>query len=183
MFVRQTIPDVILVALKRFEDARGYFNETYSADRYRAGGVDATFVQDNLSLSGPVGTLRGLHFQAPPMEQAKLVTCVAGAIFDVAVDLRAGSPTFGQHIATELSEKNGQQLYVPAGFAHGFCTLLPDTLVAYKTSNVYDMPSDRGLAWNDPALGIEWPLPSSGPVLSDRDGRHPKLADLPKFFS
>jgi dTDP-4-dehydrorhamnose 3,5-epimerase len=182
MFVRQTIPDVILIELNRFEDARGYFNETYSHERYRAGGVAATFVQDNLSLSRRVGTLRGLHFQASPMEQAKLVTCVAGAIFDVAVDIRASSPTFGEHVAAELSAANKRQLYVPVGFAHGFCTLQPDTLVTYKTSSVYDAASDRGLAWNDPALGIEWPLPPSGPVLSDRDGRHPKLADLPKSF-
>jgi dTDP-4-dehydrorhamnose 3,5-epimerase len=182
MFTPQAIPDVILIELRRFEDARGYFNETYSAERYRAGGVAATFVQDNLSLSGPAGALRGLHFQAPPMEQAKLVTCVAGAIFDVAVDIRAGSPTFGRHVAVELSAANCRQLYVPAGFAHGFCTLLPDTLVTYKASNLYAAASDRGLAWNDPALGIKWPLPPSGPVLSDRDQQHPKLADLPKHF-
>ncbi|MCK8787204.1 dTDP-4-dehydrorhamnose 3,5-epimerase [Roseomonas sp. NAR14] len=172
----------LLIGVRRFGDARGFFSETYSRRDFAAIGVEAEFVQDNHSLSAPVGTVRGLHFQVPPYAQAKLVRVLRGAVLDVAVDLRHGSPTFGHHITAELSAANGLQLYVPVGFAHGFCTLLPDTEVAYKVSEVYAPDCDRGLAWDDPALGIEWPVAREAAVLSDKDRRQPRLADLPPLF-
>src|SRR5690606_35750831 len=149
--------------------------ETFREDLFqeRAGAV--RFVQDNQSFSAEAGTVRGLHFQLPPTAQGKLVSCAAGALFDVAVDIRRGSPTYGQHVVAELTAENGKQLWVPAGFAHGFCTLVPDTIISYKVTDYYSREHDRGLLWNDPAIGIDWPVTAAGAVLSDKDGRQPPL--------
>jgi dTDP-4-dehydrorhamnose 3,5-epimerase len=173
---------VVRIVPKRFEDARGWFSETYRQDRFGAAGVDATFVQDNQSFSRAAGTLRGIHFQRPPQAQAKLVRCLRGRIWDVAVDLRAGSPTFGQWVAAELTAAGGEQLYVPAGFGHGFLTLEEDCEVAYKTSAYYAPDCDAGLAWNDPALAIDWPLEAGWPHLSDKDRQLPGLDSFTSPF-
>jgi dTDP-4-dehydrorhamnose 3,5-epimerase len=167
----------------RFGDDRGWFSETYNHRRMVEQGSGVVFVQDNHSLSRSVGTIRGLHFQAPPYGQVKLVRCIRGAIWDVAVDVRAGSPSYGKWVSAELSADNGHQLYIPVGFAHGFVTLTPDAEVIYKVSAYYDRDSEGGVAWNDPTLSLPWPLPSSGPVLSDKDLVLPKLADLESPFS
>ena len=135
-----------------------------------------SFVQDNMSLSGPRYTMRGLHFQAPPKTQAKLVSVLQGAVLDVAVDIRRGSPTFGRHVAVTLSAAGGEQVFIPPGFAHGFCTLEPDTMVAYKVSEFYAPEAERGLSWGDPALAIGWPMPHAEAELSERDRHHPPLA-------
>ena len=165
---------VVRIVPKRHGDARGWFSETYQRDRFRAAGVDAEFVQDNQSYSAVAGTLRGIHFQTPPHAQAKLVRCVRGRIWDVAVDLRAGSPTFAKWVAAELTAERGEQLYIPVGFGHGFVTLEPDTEVAYKTSDFYAPECDEGLAWDDPEIAIQWP--NSDPLLSDKDCALPSLA-------
>lgn len=149
--------------------------ETHSAKLMAAAGIDVAFVQDNHSLSRDIGTIRGIHFQRPPHAQAKLVRCVRGRIMDYAVDLRAGSPTYGSHVALELSADNGAQLFVPVGFGHAFVTLEPDTEVVYKVSDVYAPECDGGIAWNDPRLAIDWPLPASGPILSNKDIALPTL--------
>ncbi|HYC02748.1 MAG TPA: dTDP-4-dehydrorhamnose 3,5-epimerase [Azospirillaceae bacterium] len=172
------IPEVILVVPKRFGDARGWFMETYARERYRDAGIAADFVQDNHSLSGPVGTVRGLHFQKPPHAQAKLIRVLRGRILDVAVDVREGSPTYGRHVTAWLSAEGGEQLYVPAGFAHGFCTVEPDTEVAYKVDALYAPSHDAGLLWNDPALGIDWPVAPHAATVSDKDMKLPRLADI-----
>jgi dTDP-4-dehydrorhamnose 3,5-epimerase len=182
MFQRLAIPDVILIETRKHADERGYFIETYKASTWREGGVLETFVQDNESLSNAAGTIRGLHFQVAPNAQAKLVRCTAGAVFDVAVDIRARSPSFGRHVTCELSAANGRQVYVPAGFAHGYCTLTPDAIVEYKVSAAYDPACERGLAWNDAALAIAWPLQGREPVLSPRDKTHPQLVESPAYF-
>ena len=174
---------VQLIRPKRFADDRGWFSETYHQHRLATQGVDVAFCQDNHSLSRPVGTLRGLHFQAPPHAQAKLVRCVAGAIWDVAVDVRAESPTFGRWFAATLSAENGDQLFMPAGFAHGFVTLEPDSEVIYKVDDYYAPECDGGLAWNDPDLALPWPLPAGGPVLSDKDSTLPRLAGWTSPFT
>jgi dTDP-4-dehydrorhamnose 3,5-epimerase len=176
------ISAVKIVSPKRHGDARGFFSETYKLSDWRDARLDFTFVQDNHSLSGPVGTLRGLHFQTAPFAQDKLVRVVRGRILDVAVDIRRSSLTFGKHVAVELSADNWQQLLIPIGFAHGFVTLEPDTEVLYKVTNFYSAPNDCGLAWDDPGLDIVWPLPPSGPVLSDKDRRWPRLRDLADTF-
>ena len=173
---------VLLITPRRFEDERGWFSETYSDRSLAALGVDHPFVQDNHSLSKPVGTLRGLHFQTPPHAQAKLVRCTAGRIWDVAVDIRKGSPTWGQWTAAELSAANGSQLYVPAGFAHGFVTLEPDTQVVYKVSDHYAPDCDGGIAWDDPDIALPWPLPDEGPILSSKDTRHQRLNQFDSPF-
>lgn len=177
------IRDVKLIRPPKFGDHRGFFSETYNKRSFVDAGIDQDFVQDNHSLSGAKGTVRGLHFQTPPFAQAKLVRVLRGAILDVAVDIRNGSPTFGQHVSAVLSAENWSQLLVPIGFAHGFVTLEPDTEVLYKVTSSYAPDCDRGLLWNDPELGIDWPLPEAGPVLSDKDRTHPRLRDLPKFFT
>ena len=176
------LKDVILIKPARIGDARGWFSETYNARLYAKAGIPDDFVQDNESRSETMGTLRGLHFQLPPHAQAKLVRCTHGRILDVVVDIRQGSPTFGRHTSVELSAENGEQLYVPAGFAHGFCTLEPDCEISYKVTAYYAPEYDRGLAFDDPALGIEWPFPSGDMVLSDRDRRHPRLSELGDVF-
>lgn len=166
-----------LVRARIFRDERGFFQESWSARDFAALGITDSFVQDNHSCSDQVGTVRGLHYQLPPHAQAKLVRVLRGAVLDVAVDLRPGSPSFGRHVAIELSAENGRQLYVPAGFAHGFCTLLPGTEVAYKTSDVYAASLDRGIAWDDPDLAIDWPVAPGAALLSDKDRRAPSLRD------
>ena len=176
------IPAVKIVTPKKFGDHRGFFSETWSRKAFTEAGLDLDFVQDNQSLSAPTGTLRGLHFQSPPFAQDKLVRVTRGCILDVAVDIRVSSPTFGKHVAVELSAQNWKQLLVPVGFAHGFVTLEPDTEVLYKVTAPYGPANDHGLAFDDPALGIDWRLPHAELVLSDKDRRHPRLADLPRYF-
>jgi dTDP-4-dehydrorhamnose 3,5-epimerase len=176
------IPGPLLVRPAKFEDARGFFSETYNARLFREAGLPTDFVQDNHSLSAAAGVVRGLHFQLPPRAQGKLVRVVRGAVLDVAVDLRRGSPSFGQYVAVELSAANWRQLWIPVGFAHGFCTLEPDTEVIYKVTDFYDAASERGLAWDDPDLAIPWPVAPADAVLSDKDRRQPRLAALPDCF-
>jgi dTDP-4-dehydrorhamnose 3,5-epimerase len=178
----QTIPDVLVLKSRRFGDARGYFTETYSQRTLEAHGIAHNFVQDNISLSATPGTVRGLHFQIAPSPQTKLVSVLRGAVLDVAVDIRRGSPTYGQHVAVELSAENGLQILVPRGFAHGLCTLQPDTMVMYKVDSFYDQPREFGLQWNDPTLAIAWP-DFAGSNVSDKDKVNPPLADLPGYFS
>ena len=162
------LPGVVVVVPRVFSDPRGFFLESYNQAAFRGHGLDAVFLQDNQSKSLR-GTLRGLHFQLPPMAQVKLVRVVRGAIWDVAVDIRAGSPTFGQWVGIELSADNFRQLYVPAGFAHGFCVLSDEAEVLYKTSQLYSPAHERGLLWSDPAIGVIWPI--AEPLLSERDRR------------
>ena len=176
------IPAVKIVTPKKFGDHRGFFSETWSRKAFTDAGLDLDFVQDNQSLSAPVGTLRGLHFQSPPFAQDKLVRVTRGRILDVAVDIRTSSPTFGQHVAVELSAENWRQLLVPIGFAHGFVTLEPDTEVIYKVTAPYAPQNDHGLAFDDPALGIDWRLPLSDLTLSDKDRKHPRLAEMLRYF-
>lgn len=175
--------DVILVRTSRHGDDRGWFSETWSRARFSAAGIECDFVQDNHSRSEAAGVVRGLHFQRPPYAQAKLVRCVRGAILDVVVDLRAGSPTFGMHHALELSAQSGDQLFVPPCFAHGFVTLQPGTEVIYKVSAPYAPSHEAGLAWDDPDLNIGWPVAADEAVLTDRDLRWPRLRDLETPFS
>ncbi len=179
---RLAIPDVILLAPPRFADARGFFSETWNAARFAAAGVPGPFVQDNHSLSVAAGTVRGLHCQIAPFVQGKLVRCVRGAIWDVAVDLRHGSPTYGQHVAAELSADNGAQLWIPGGFLHGFCTLLAETEVMYKVTAPYDRASERGVIWNDPDLALPWPVAPAAVMLSDKDRALPPLAACAPWF-
>lgn len=166
---------VLLIKPPRFEDERGWFSETYNHAKYCDRGLATIFVQDNHSHSRSPGVVRGLHFQAPPHGQAKLVSCIRGAIFDVCVDIRRGSPTYGKWTAATLSAENGHQLYIPVGFAHGFVTLEPQTQVFYKVSAYYSAASEGGIAWDDPDLAIAWPLPDSGPILSPKDAGLPPL--------
>ncbi len=177
------IPDVKLIVPQIFRDGRGFFSETYNARLLsELIGIDAPFVQDNHSLSTQKGVLRGLHFQAPPYAQGKLIRVVHGSLFDVAVDIRVNSPTFGHHVSAILSSENWSQLWIPEGFAHGFVTLEPNTEVIYKVTSFYAPDADRGLAWDDPALAIPWPLDGATPILSPKDTSHPRLADLPGYF-
>ncbi|QDG74937.1 dTDP-4-dehydrorhamnose 3,5-epimerase [Labrenzia sp. PHM005] len=175
---------VILVHPRRFGDDRGWFTECYNKQKFEPLGIDCEFVQDNHSLSVPAGTLRGLHFQTPPFAQDKLVRCIRGKIFDVAVDIRKGSPTYGEWVGVELSAENGDQLLVPAGYAHGFVTLEDNTEVTYKVSNYYAPDNDAGLMWNDKDIGIDWPLAGGAePVLSGKDTKHPALAEFDSPFA
>jgi len=177
------IPGLKIITPKKHGDARGFFSEVYKQSDWRAAGLDIDFVQDNHSYSAPSGTLRGLHFQIDPAGQDKLIRVVRGRILDVAVDIRRSSPTFGKHLAVELSAANWRQLFVPVGFAHGFVTLEPDTEVLYKVTSLYSPAHDRGLAWDDPDLGIDWRIPSGGPLLSERDKAWPRLRDLADSFA
>jgi dTDP-4-dehydrorhamnose 3,5-epimerase len=167
---------------KRHGDQRGWFSETFRVDLFAAHIGQEVFVQDNQSLSRDRGTLRGLHFQMPPHPQGKLVRCLAGAIFDVAVDIRNGSPTYGQWIGVELSAENGKQLYIPVGFAHGFMTLEPDTMIFYKVTDHYAPDCDRGLAWNDPDLAVDWPIKDNKPLLSAKDEKQMSFNDFHSPF-
>ena len=176
------LPGAYLLKPRRFGDARGFFVELYNKRTLAAHGLQFDFVQDNVSLSAQSGTIRGLHFQPPPSAQAKLVSVLSGAILDVFVDIRAGSPTYGRHVAIELTSENGLQALVPHGFAHGFCSLANETLVQYKVDAHYDPERDLGLLWNDPDLGIEWPLEGRIPVMSDKDQKLPRLAEIETPF-
>lgn len=173
--------NVCYIKAIRHADDRGWFSETFSSSRMAALGLQTVFVQDNQSWSRRRGTVRGLHFQRPPSAQAKLVSCLRGRILDVIVDLRRGSPTFGQHLAVEL-EDNGDQIFVPEGFAHGFITLTDDVLLSYKVSRPYDPLLDDGIVWNDPDLAIDWPVAEVRPTLSERDKALPRLSGLQSPF-
>lgn len=182
MFERLAIPDVFLFTPRRFGDDRGWFSETFNARTLAKETGPLDWVQDNQSLSKPKWTLRGLHFQAPPFAQDKLVRVIRGSVLDVAVDIRRGSPTYGKHVSAKLTAENGEQIFVPKGFAHGFLTLENGCEIAYKVSNYYDQASDRGIRWSDPALAIEWGAPAEKVVLSPKDAAAPLLADTPDYF-
>ena len=174
------LPGLVLLEPVRHGDARGFFSEVWSRRALAAVGLDINFVQDNHAYSAEKGVLRGLHFQRPPSAQGKLVRVARGAILDVVVDIRRGSPTYGQAEAVELSAANWLQLWVPRGFAHGYLTLEPDTEVLYKTDAYYDRVADGGILWNDSTLGIDWPV--AAPILSEKDRTAPRLADIPPPF-
>ncbi|MCY2953536.1 MAG: dTDP-4-dehydrorhamnose 3,5-epimerase [Planctomycetota bacterium] len=180
--IETAIGDVRILVPRRFEDPRGVFCETYSKRALSAMGIEVEFVQDNHSISIERNVVRGLHFQIPPFAQDKLIRVARGSAFDVVVDLRRASPTFGKHVATVLSADNWRQLLVPAGFAHGFCTLEPNTEVLYKVSRFYSPQHDRGVFWNDPDLGIGWPVAAEDALLSDKDLQYPRLRDLRDLF-
>lgn len=174
------LPGVLLLTPKRHGDARGFFSESWSRQRMTEAGIDIDFVQDNHSLSARVGTVRGLHFQSPPHAQAKLVRCGRGALFDVAVDIRRGSPTYGQWVGYELSFENGRQLLVPAGFLHGFATRAPDTEIVYKCSDYYAPDCDGAVRWD--SCGIDWGMDGTDVLLSEKDAAAPALADFDSPF-
>ena len=178
------LSSVQLVRPTRHGDSRGWFVEVYNREGFAKIGITCTFVQDNHSLSTPAYTLRGLHFQTPPRAQDKLVRCIRGRIFDVAVDIRKGSPTFGHWVGAELSAENGHQLFVPVGFAHGFATLEDNCEVSYKCSDTYAPANDGGIRWDDPAIGIDWPMPAGTmPELSSKDRVQPLLAEFDSPFA
>lgn len=174
--LKTPIEGLLIIEPRVFEDARGFFEETYNEQRYRDAGIDVRFVQDNLSKSC-YGVVRGLHFQRPPYSQAKLVSCIVGSVLDVAVDLRKDSPTFGQHVAVEISDKNHRQFFIPKGFAHGFSVLSEYALFSYKCDELYHPEADGGILLSDPALGIDWRIPESERILSEKDKKHPLLKD------
>ena len=177
------IPEVILVTPQRFGDKRGFFSETWNQARFAAAGIPGLFIQDNHSLSEKRGTLRGLHCQVAPSVQGKLVRVLKGAIWDVAVDARRGSPTYGQHVAAVLSAENWSQLWVPGGFLHGFVTLEPDTEVQYKvTGGYYDTKAERGVIWNDPDLALPWPVDPAEVLVSDKDAKLPRLSECDPWY-
>jgi dTDP-4-dehydrorhamnose 3,5-epimerase len=181
--VRQLeIRDVLLVRPSKFADRRGYFMETYNRSEYSALGISCEFIQDNQAMSVASGTIRGLHFQHPPRAQAKLVRVLKGRVYDVAVDLRRGSPTYGRWYATILSDAGREQLFVPRGFAHGYCTLEPNTEIAYKVDEYYESDYDAGLRWNDPTIGIKWPVIDSEVVLNERDQTLPLFTEFETPF-
>lgn len=177
------LPGVLEITPKRFGDHRGFFSETWNKVSWAAAGIDLDFVQDNHSLSAAKGTLRGLHFQAPPHAQDKLVRVIAGAILDVAVDVRKGSPTYGNWVGVELSSDNGKQLLVPKGYLHGFLTLTADCQVVYKCTDVYAPDCDGGVRWDDPDIGIDWGVDADAVTLSDKDKVAPLLADFESPFA
>jgi len=179
-FERLAISDVILITPQKFGDERGFFSETWNASRYAEAGIAPQFVQDNHSMSAAVGTLRGLHCQVAPSVQGKLVRVVRGAIWDVAVDIRVGSPTYGRHVAAELSADNWAQLWIPGGFLHGFCTLAPNTEVIYKVDAGYDRAAERGVIWDDPDLALPWPVAAA--VLSEKDKTLPRFSECDPWF-
>jgi len=180
--VSTDIPAVKVVVPKIFGDQRGSFCEVYNRSRFFDNGIELEFVQDNQSWSSAKGTVRGLHFQGHPAAQDKLVWVPRGRIFDVAVDLRRSSPTYGRWVGEELSAQNGRQMLIPVGFAHGFCTLEPDTYVFYKVTNYYSPKVDFGIAWDDPQLAIKWPVGRDAAVLSDRDAKLPPLDAQAAYF-
>ena len=180
--IETEIPDVKMITPKKFGDHRGFFSETYSRRAMAEAGIDLEFVQDNHSLSAQKGVVRGLHFQIPPFAQDKLVRVIRGAVFDVAVDLRRSSPTFAKHVTAVLSAEQWNQMFIPVGFAHGFVTLAPDTEVIYKVTNYYAPDHDRGVRWNDPDLGVEWPIAPDEAILSDKDKAQPTFAELNDLF-
>lgn len=180
---RLALDGLAKVIPKRLSDHRGHFSEVFADDWFRENVADVGFVQENESFSRTTGTVRGLHFQVAPFAQGKLVRCIAGRIFDVAVDIRIGSPTYGRWYGTELSMENGEQLWIPAGFAHGFATLEPGCVISYKVTAQYSSASERGLLFNDPAIGIRWPMKLDNIVISDKDKIQPDMAELPAFFT
>ena len=175
------LPEVLLIVPVRHGDSRGFFSETYSRKTLAQAGFDKPFVQDNHSLSGKRGILRGLHFQRPPHAQDKLVRVTRGSVFDVVVDIRKGSPSFGQWVGAELSDENWRQMLVPAGFAHGFLTLTEAAEVLYKVTDDYAPECEGGLAWDDPDIGIDWPVPAQEILTNARDRQWPKLSELEPF--
>jgi dTDP-4-dehydrorhamnose 3,5-epimerase len=181
--IETAIPEVKIIEPVRHGDARGFFSETYNGRAFAEAGLRLDFVQDNHSLSAARGTVRGLHFQVPPYAQAKLVRVVRGAIFDVAVDIRRGSPSFGRHVSATISAEAWNQILVPVGFAHGFCTLEPNTEVVYKVTSYYSREHDKGLLWNDPALAIPWPVEAGEAALSAKDAALPRFDELPEYFA
>lgn len=180
--VDSAIPGVLLITPTRFGDDRGFFSEVYNKRALAEAGIHDDFVQDNHSLSKDVGVIRGLHFQTEPHAIAKLVRVTRGAVLDVVVDLRHGSPTYGQHVSVELTADNWTQIYVPIGTAHGFCTLQPDTEVAYKVTDYWSPDVDKGVAWDDPDLAVDWAVAADEAILSDKDSAQPGLAELPEYF-
>jgi dTDP-4-dehydrorhamnose 3,5-epimerase len=178
LFTRLTIPDVVLIEPRLIGDARGSFSETFRQDRFTAEVGPFVFVQDNQSRSALKGTIRGLHFQKQPRAQGKLVRAISGAVLDVAVDIRTGSPSFGRFETVTLSAENGRQLWVPPGFLHGFCTLTDDVELVYKVTDYYSPEHDAGVRWDDPGIGIPWPVDAAAAVLSDKDRNAPLLRDL-----
>ena len=180
--IETELSDVKVISPNRIGDDRGWFEEIYRRDILADAGIGDVFIQDNMSFSISRGTVRGLHFQIPPSAQAKLVRVLVGSVLDVAVDLRSSSPTYGRHVAVEIDAKLGRLVYIPSGFAHGFCTLEPDTLVCYKVSALYDAKCDRSLAWNDPALGIDWPVGPGEAILSAKDRAAPALVGIGRAF-
>ena len=181
-FTTLDLPGLIEIVPKKFSDDRGYFAESFRDDRFRAQAGAFDFVQDNQSLSIQAGTIRGLHFQKPPFAQGKLVRCIAGSLFDVAVDLRAGSPGYGKWTGATLSSDSGNQLWIPPGFAHGFCTLEADTIISYKVTAYYSPADDLGLAWDDPDIAVAWPAIANPATLSMKDRSQAALRDLPPYF-
>lgn len=179
-FAATVLDGVIIHRPRLFSDRRGRFHESWNRRAFSAAGITTDFVQDNVVVSSKAGTVRGLHFQVPPAAQAKLVFVACGAILDVAVDLRAGSATYGRHTAMTLSAASGEQIYIPTGFAHGYCSLADDTVVVYKVDAFWSLEHEGGLLWNDPALGIDWPVAPENAVIADRDRALPRLADLPR---
>jgi dTDP-4-dehydrorhamnose 3,5-epimerase len=179
---RLPIPDVVLLTPAKFGDSRGFFSETFNQRRFSEAVGRVSFVQDNHSLSAARGTVRGLHCQIAPNVQGKLVRCVKGAIWDVAVDIRHGSASYGRHVAAVLSADNWSQLWVPGGFLHGFCTLEPDTEVIYKVTADYDRAAERGVIWSDPDLALPWPVAAGEAVLSEKDLKLPRLADCDVWY-
>ncbi|MDE1173223.1 MAG: dTDP-4-dehydrorhamnose 3,5-epimerase [Parvibaculaceae bacterium] len=179
---RLAIPDLLVVTPARFADNRGFFSETFNVSRFAEAGIDKPFLQDNHSLSRAKGVVRGLHCQLSPHAQGKLVRVIHGAIWDVAVDIRQGSATYGQYAAVTLSGENGKQLWIPEGFLHGFCTLEPDTEVIYKVTGIYDVASERGVIWNDPSLALPWPVDPAEAILSDKDLKLHSFADAAGWF-
>ena len=179
--IQTPIEGLLIIEPRVFNDARGYFIETYNEQRYREAGIDTVFVQDNQSCSS-YGVVRGLHFQKPPYSQAKLVTCTLGSVLDVAVDLRKGSKTFGQWFATELSEENHRQFFIPRGFAHGFSVLSDKAVFAYKCDNLYHPEAEGGILLSDPDLAIDWQIPAEDRIISAKDTNHPLFRDFQSPF-
>ncbi|ACI52724.1 dTDP-4-dehydrorhamnose 3,5-epimerase [Gluconacetobacter diazotrophicus PA1 5] len=177
-----SIPDILLLTPRRFADERGFFSETYNLRTMAQAGIDVAFVQDNHSLSRQRGVIRGLHCQLPPHAQGKLVRCTRGAIWDVAVDARQGSPSFGRWVAAELSEENGSQLWIPPGFLHGFCTLTENAEVQYKCTDLWDRDCERSVRWNSPDLAIAWPVAPEDAVLSEKDAAAPDFSTVRDWF-
>lgn len=171
-----------LLIPKRIDDGRGHFSEIFRSDVFSEHCGEFIFVQDNESFSAKAGTVRGLHFQSEPHAQGKLVRCTAGALFDIAVDIRCGSPTYGHWVGETLTPENGKQLWIPPGFAHGFCSLEPNTVICYKVTDYYNAACDRGVAWDDPAIEVAWPDIADVETLSVKDRKQPLLAELPAYF-
>jgi len=183
MKVRSTaIADVKVIVPRRFRDSRGWFTEAWNAQRYAELGVAGPFVQDNMAFNEHAGTIRGMHFQKPPAAQGKLVYVTEGAVLDVAVDIRHGSPTFGRHVAVTLSADEGEQLWVPEGFAHGYCTLTPGTRFLYKVTRFWDAAAESGIRFDDPDLGIGWPVELGRAIVAEKDRAMPRLSELPVHF-